>query len=147
MKPLNRRSFSISMAGGAAMALSASRILGANDQIRVGIIGAGGRGSGVWRDFLAQPDVTPVAVCDVYEPNRERAAVVGNIGTLELAPESELAACALDVRYVFYGSKVTEWETRHWPALAELQRSSTLEQVFASGSAVVFRTRLPCYDD
>jgi predicted dehydrogenase len=31
-------------------------------------------GTGVWRNFLAQPDVSPVAVCDVYHPFRERAA-------------------------------------------------------------------------
>jgi predicted dehydrogenase len=31
-------------------------------------------GTGDWRSFLAQPDVEPVAVCDVYDPFRERAA-------------------------------------------------------------------------
>ena len=70
----DRRTFSKTLAGGAYMALSASRILGANDRIGVGIIGCGGQGSGNWRNFLAQPDVTPVAVCDVFQPNRERAA-------------------------------------------------------------------------
>ncbi|MEO8370900.1 MAG: Gfo/Idh/MocA family oxidoreductase, partial [Candidatus Solibacter sp.] len=77
MNTLSRRSFSKTLSGGAAMAIGASRILGANDQIRVGIIGSGGRGTGAWRDFIAQPDVTPVAVCDVYDPNRERAAAMG----------------------------------------------------------------------
>ena len=38
----NRRSFSKTLAGGACLALSASRILGANDKVRVGIIGCGG---------------------------------------------------------------------------------------------------------
>jgi len=70
----NRRSFSKTLAGGACLALSASRILGANDRIGVGIIGCGGQGSGNWRNFLAQPDVNAVAVCDVFQPNRERAA-------------------------------------------------------------------------
>src|SRR5437763_9823887 len=70
----NRRSFSKSLAGGALTALSASRVLGANDRIGVGIIGCGGQGSGNWRNFLAQPDVAAIAVCDVYDPNRERAA-------------------------------------------------------------------------
>ena len=70
----NRRSFSKTLAGGACLALSASRILGANDRIGVGIIGCGGQGSGNWRNFLAQSDVNPVAVCDVFQPNRERAA-------------------------------------------------------------------------
>src|SRR3954470_5571260 len=76
LEPLNRRSFSKSLAGGAYLAMSASRVLGANDQIRVGIIGCGGQGSGVFRNFLGQSDVTPVAVCDVYDPNRERAAAM-----------------------------------------------------------------------
>jgi predicted dehydrogenase len=55
-------------------ALSASRVSGANDRVRVGLIGCGGQGSGDWRNFLAQSDVSPVAVCDVYDPFRERAA-------------------------------------------------------------------------
>src|SRR3954469_5808949 len=73
-KMLDRRSFSKGLAASAGLALSASRVLGANDRIRVGIIGSGGRGSGGWREFLDQPDVQPVAVCDVFDPNRERAA-------------------------------------------------------------------------
>src|SRR3954454_15254588 len=73
MSESNRRSFSKALAGG-YLALSASRILGANDRIGVAIIGCGGQGSGNWRNFLAQPDVNPVAVCDVFQPNRERAA-------------------------------------------------------------------------
>ena len=76
MAQSNRRTFSKSLAGGACLALSASRVSGANDRVRVGIIGCGGMGSGDWRNFLAQPDVTPVAVCDVFQPNRERAAAM-----------------------------------------------------------------------
>ena len=74
MTQTDRRTFSKTLAGGAYTALSASRVLGANDRIGVGIIGCGGQGSGNWRNFLAQPEVTPVAVCDVFQPNRERAA-------------------------------------------------------------------------
>jgi predicted dehydrogenase len=48
-------------------------VLGANDRVRIGIIGCGGMGRGLWRNFLEQPDVTPAAVCDVYEPFRNRA--------------------------------------------------------------------------
>jgi len=66
----NRRSFGKALA---ATALSSSRVLGASDRIRVGIIGCGGMGRGLWTSFLAQPDVAPVAVCDVFAPHRERA--------------------------------------------------------------------------
>ncbi len=70
---MTRRDFSRTAAGlGAASALSASRILGANDRIRVGLIGSGGRGRQDWGNFLKQPSVEPVAVCDVYEPFRNK---------------------------------------------------------------------------
>ena len=70
----DRRSFTKALVAGTSLAASASRVLGANDRIRVGIIGCGGMGTGNWRTFLSQPDVSPVAVCDVYDPFRQRAA-------------------------------------------------------------------------
>jgi predicted dehydrogenase len=56
----------------ASSALSAKHILGANDRIRLGLIGSGGRGRQDWATFLKQPEVEPVAVCDVYDPFREK---------------------------------------------------------------------------
>src|SRR3954469_8499655 len=70
---MTRRDFSRkAFAVGAATAASASRILGANDRIRMGIIGSGGRGREDWGNFLKEPDVDPVAVCDVYQPFLEQ---------------------------------------------------------------------------
>jgi predicted dehydrogenase len=70
---MTRRDFSRTATGlAAASALSTSRILGANDRIRVGLIGSGGRGRQDWGNFLKQPNVEPVAVCDVYEPFRNK---------------------------------------------------------------------------
>ena len=63
---LSRRNFTVAM--GAATALSASRVWGANERIRMGLIGSGGRGREDWGNFLKQPEVEPVAVCDVYKP-------------------------------------------------------------------------------
>ena len=60
-----------------AMALSAgpfaSRVLGANERIVVGVIGCGGQGRSNMRDFLRQPDVEIAAVCDVYDANLYQA--------------------------------------------------------------------------
>lgn len=53
-------------------AASYQRVLGANDRVRVGIIGAGNQGKNDWAHFLAQPDVEGVAVCDVYQPYVDR---------------------------------------------------------------------------
>ena len=75
MTPWTRRQFvRATAAAGAAAALSPRGVLGANDRIGVALIGGGGRGSQLWPHFLARPDVTPIAVCDVYEPFRRRAA-------------------------------------------------------------------------
>src|SRR5580693_2075706 len=68
-----RRAFSrTTIAAAAGTALSASRVWGANDRIRMGLIGSGGRGREDWGNFLKQPEVQPVAVCDVYDDNREQ---------------------------------------------------------------------------
>jgi len=53
-------------------AASYSRILGANDRVRMGIIGAGNQGKNDWKTFLEMPDVEGVAVCDVWQPYVER---------------------------------------------------------------------------
>src|ERR1035438_5416908 len=65
---MNRRTFAM----GALSALSAARVSGANDRVRVGLIGSGGRGREDWGTFLKQPDFEAAAVCDVYEPFLEK---------------------------------------------------------------------------
>jgi predicted dehydrogenase len=69
--PLSRRAFAAGVA-----ASSYSRVLGANDRIRVGMIGVGGRGSENIREIVRVRDlnVTITGICDVWRPNRERAA-------------------------------------------------------------------------
>lgn len=76
---LDRRQFLITGAAGvAAAALHASpasaRILGANDRVRVGVIGTGRQGLGVMRGHQRLDDVEIAAVCDVYGPNLAKAA-------------------------------------------------------------------------
>jgi predicted dehydrogenase len=65
---MNRRTFAM----GAFSAWSAARVFGANDRVRMGLIGSGGRGREDWGTFLKQPDFEPVAVCDVYDPFRDK---------------------------------------------------------------------------
>jgi predicted dehydrogenase len=53
------------------------RVLGANDRINVGVIGVGGRGFYVAREFVKAGETENaqiVAVCDVYEKRKKRAA-------------------------------------------------------------------------
>lgn len=44
-----------------------------SDQVTLGVIGAGGRGTFVMQTFQKDPSVRVGAICDVYEPNLERA--------------------------------------------------------------------------
>ena len=50
----------------AMSAASYSRILGANDKINMGLIGAGGRGMGVIETFSQTKQVNITSICDVY---------------------------------------------------------------------------------
>src|SRR5262249_40591019 len=53
---------------GAAAAANAS-ILGANDRIRIGVIGPGRQGRGLMKTFMKNQDAQIVALCDVFQPN------------------------------------------------------------------------------
>jgi len=52
-------------------AQASSRVLGANERIRVAAIGCGGQGNWDLSDFVKQPDVEIVALCDVYQKSIE----------------------------------------------------------------------------
>ncbi|MBI3682955.1 MAG: Gfo/Idh/MocA family oxidoreductase [Acidobacteria bacterium] len=56
-----------------ATAVSAGRVLGANDRIRLGIIGTGGRGTHLIRMANQAGGIEWVAVCDAWDARREKA--------------------------------------------------------------------------
>jgi predicted dehydrogenase len=60
-------------AAASVSAASTHQVLGANERVRVGLIGCGTRGLTVARLMREVPDVAFVAVCDVYEPNALKA--------------------------------------------------------------------------
>jgi predicted dehydrogenase len=59
-------------AGTAAFMLYPARVLGANDRVRIGMIGVGGRGSELLNQILAVPNVDVVAMADIYSAHRDR---------------------------------------------------------------------------
>lgn len=83
---MNRRNF-IGTAG-SATALAAlpnifpASVLGANEQVNMGIIGPGGRGRGVMNEFQ-RFDAKFIAVCDAYRPNLEEGLKVAGEGAKE----------------------------------------------------------------
>jgi predicted dehydrogenase len=70
----SRRKFMGKLAGLAATMASTSRVLGANDRIRLGIIGPGDRGTDLIHDALACANTEFVGVADVYSKALAEAA-------------------------------------------------------------------------
>src|ERR1017187_245302 len=84
--PTRRTFMQQALGGSAALAASglfpSSRVLGANDRVRIGLIGAGGRGQQIFKTALKCPNVEGVAVADVYTRRLEEVKnFVPNIKT------------------------------------------------------------------
>ena len=84
MRKLSRRDFTKLSAAGVATALSARRVFGANERVRLGFIGLGNRGDQVLDAFLVHKDCEIVAICDLWQPYLDFATK--KIGA---APESK----------------------------------------------------------
>ncbi len=76
-KGMNRREFVSGVAGAVVLAaFPSARVLGANNRIRFGLIGAGDRGQQDLKDAAAQPDVECIGVADVYSRRRDQAKAI-----------------------------------------------------------------------
>lgn len=75
MTDQTRRTFLKQAALGTAAVLAypSSRVLGANDRIRVGMIGVGDRGTDLLNQIVKVPNVDLVAMADVYSRRRDQA--------------------------------------------------------------------------
>ena len=62
----SRRYFIGKVATGLAGTLAASNAMGANDRIRIGVVGPGARGTEILRQALACPNVEVVGAADIY---------------------------------------------------------------------------------
>ena len=67
----------VTLGAGSISAKSYSRIMGANEKIKMGFIGIGNRGSQLLNLFMTQPDMEVSALCDIYKPYllRDRSKV------------------------------------------------------------------------
>jgi predicted dehydrogenase len=72
---IKRREFLKQAAAGAAVGFMypTGRVLGANDRVRLGIIGPGARGQELMREFLKAPNAEFVAAADVYTRRHDEA--------------------------------------------------------------------------
>jgi len=91
------------MAATAASAVSYSRILGANERIRIGLIGSGGRGTYVTSLFKETGQCDIGSICDVYTPNLEKARAQLNPAAKSYLDYHDLLA-EKDIQAVVIGS-------------------------------------------
>src|SRR6266568_198427 len=61
------------LSAAAFLAYPPARVLGANDRVRVGMIGVGGRGQELLNQVLELRDIQLVAIADIYSRRREEA--------------------------------------------------------------------------
>src|SRR5882672_8453734 len=91
----SRRNFIGKVASSLAGSLAVSNVLGANDRIRLGIIGAGDRGIQIAREAMACPNTDFVAFADIYTKRLEDAK--------KIAPD---AKTFLDYRYLLEDNSI-----------------------------------------
>ena len=120
---LERRTFLKAMAAGVYTAASARRVVGANDRVRVGLIGIGLIGTRHLLDFKAQPDVEIAGLSEVSEPRlREGLALAG--GSAEAYPDFRRLLDRTDIDAVVVSTP------DHWHALLTLLACSAGKDVY-----------------
>ena len=128
MSIITRRSFF----QGAALAVSATRVVGANDRIQIGIVGLGGRGNAHLRNFIKIPESQVVALCDVNQAARERAQA--RLMNETSAKGKEYA----DMRDMFADKSVDAVSTatpNHWHALTTIWACEAGKDVYVEKPA------------
>ena len=123
---ISRRAFvSASAASIVATAASANRVLGANNRLRVGIIGCGGLAQGAHIPSLMSmkeaDNVEIAAVCDVYQKRLDQAAA-----TTGAAPVKDYRAI-LDRKDIDYVAIVTP---EHWHARMTLDAADAGKHIY-----------------
>ena len=117
---------------GAATAVSAMRVMGANDRVNLAIVGLGGRGSGHLRTYSRLPDARVAAICDVNQAARERAQAALQRSSNEKAKEFE------DMREAFADPDVEAVSIatpNHWHALSAIWAMKAGKDVYGEKPA------------
>jgi hypothetical protein len=100
--------------------------------------------AGIWAPYKADvPILLPRSSSGAHRLDRE--PVLAQLGDLNGAPGTMASACALHVAYLYDGGQPTSADERSFPDRPALERAPSLEQVFTSGQAAIFRIHLPCY--
>ncbi len=117
---------------GAAIAASATQVIGANDRIRVGIVGLGGRGNDHLRTYLTIPGSQITGLCDVNQAARETAQTAVNRAGQPKAGEFN------DMRKMYESKEVDAVSIatpNHWHALSAIWAAEAGKDVYVEKPA------------
>src|SRR4051794_26122516 len=132
MNPLTRRYFFHS-AGMALTAAQATRVMGANDRIHVGIVGLGNRGRAHLDTYLTLTDESNItALCDVNQAALERAQA-----KVQTATQQKPKGYG-DLRELFADKNVEAVHLpvpNHWHALATIWACQAGKDVYVEKPA------------
>ena len=124
MNKLTRRDFTKSAAAaGVTTAISYSRVIGANDRVRLGFIALGNRGDQVLDAFLAHKDCEVVGICDIYQPYLDFASKKVGTNPKQFKDYRQL----LDLKDV---DAVTINTPDHWHALQTISACQAGKDVY-----------------
>jgi len=129
---ISRRDFVKSTAVAAGLtALSADRVMGANDRIGLGIVGFGLIGRIHTRSFMTHQDVAIVAVADTYKPRREEAVALAGSRTKAYSDFRRLLEDK-DVQAVVVATP------DHWHALMAMMACAAGKDVYVEKPLTLF---------
>jgi len=131
MDSFSRRHFFIS-AGASLTAAQATRVWGANDRIRVAVVGIGGRGRAHVGFYGALPECSIAAICDVDQAARERGVAMAEKATGQKPKDY------VDMREVFADKSIDAVSLplpNHWHALATIWACQAGKDVYVEKPA------------
>lgn len=103
------------------------------------LVNDGSADAGIWAPYTANLAIVAPRSAAGGRP-QETERLLNNLTKLETLPE----LCDGRVRYLFRGAVGTVYENRHFPPLDQLRASPSLQEVFTSGQAALFRVTPPC---
>ena len=142
--PASRREFLTTAAGGALLtAVSAARVLGANDRIRMGVIGCGGMGTGHLNALMKRAEADNIrvgAVCDVYQRRLTRAKKIsstdGHIDYRKVIDNKDIDAVLIATPDHWHGKLSIDAVEAGKHVYCEKPLTHTVEQAIAVRNAV-----------
>jgi predicted dehydrogenase len=122
---IKRRDFiKRSIAGVGAAAAAGANILGANDRVRIGVIGPGRQGRGVMKTFMRNADAQIVALCDVFQRQMDFAINDARLEGIETYKDFRRILDRKDVDAVIVASP------DHWHALQSVMACQAGKDVY-----------------